>query len=116
MSFTSTDHHPARLGSEEGALDHHDREYCDAIKGACLRAIANTSYAVSDPSDQTIPADSINIALIDVMGTIAGMVEETLPKDMHAWAEGVAHQFAASFHATRSSLTADELALLRGRQ
>ena len=41
------------------------------------------------------------------------MVEESLPRDMQEWAEGLAAQFEASFHTTRASLTTQELNLLQ---
>ena len=47
------------------------------------------------------------------MGTITAMVEESLPRDMQVWAEGLAAQFEASFHTTRASLTTQELNLLQ---
>jgi hypothetical protein len=97
-------------------FDQFDREYCHAVKSACLRAVANTSYAVSGEEDRTLPADEINAALIDIMGIVAAMVEESLPKDMRTWAEGVADKFAASFHAARASLTANDLELLGSRR
>ncbi len=76
-------------------FDQFDREYCHAVKSACLRAVSNTSYAVSGDEERTLPADEIDAALIDVMGIVAAMVEESLPKDMRTWAEGVADKFAA---------------------
>ena len=96
--------------------DQFDREYSHAVKSACLRAVANTSYAVTGDDDRTLPADEINAALIDIMGIVAAMVEESLPKDMRSWADGLADKFAASFHAARASLTANDLELLGSGQ
>jgi hypothetical protein len=93
-----------------------DREYCHAVKSACLQAIANTSFSNSaHPQDIIIPAAEISVALVDIMGTIRAMVEESLPSDLQTWAEGLATKFAASFHATRSSLTSEELDMLQCR-
>ena len=66
----------------------------------------------SNPRDM-LPAAEIKVALIDIMGTITAMVEELLPKDMQAWAEGLAAQFEARFHTSRASLTTQELNLLQ---
>ena len=94
-------------------VDQFDREYCHAVKSACLRAIANTSYA--DDLGPTIPANEINLALVEIMGAIAATVEESLPSDLKGWAEELADRFAESFQATRASLTADDLDVLHGR-
>jgi hypothetical protein len=93
-----------------------DREYCHAVKSACLGAIAATPFAESSQADRPIPADEIKIALIDIIGTIAAMMEPSLPSDLTAWAEAVAAQFAASFHAARSTFTAEDLEQLEGLQ
>jgi hypothetical protein len=93
-----------------------DREYCHDIKSACLQAIANTSLCERANPHGTIPAAEVYVALIDVMGTIRAMVEESLPRDLQGWAEGLATQFAASFHATRASLTTEDLDLLHSRE
>jgi hypothetical protein len=61
-------------------------------------------------------ADEIKVALIDIMGTISAMVEQSLPNDLKAWADEVAAQFAASFQAARSSMTAQDLQLLQPLQ
>jgi hypothetical protein len=93
-----------------------DREYCDAVKSACLQAIANTSFCDSaHPGETIIPATEISVALIDIMGSITAMVEDSLPRDLQGWAEGLAAKFAASFHATRASFTTEELDLLQSR-
>jgi hypothetical protein len=94
-----------------------DREYCDAVKSACLQAIANTSFCDSaHPGETIIPAtEQISVALIDIMGSITAMVEDSLPRDLQGWAEGLAAKFAASFHATRASFTTEELDLLQSR-
>jgi len=71
-------------------------------------------FAISAHPQQTIiPAAEISVALVDIMGTITAMVEESLPRDLQAWAEGLTAKFAASFHATRASLTIEEVDLLR---
>jgi hypothetical protein len=93
-------------------LHQFDRDYCHAVKSACLGAIAATPLAESSQADRPIPADEIKIALIDIIGTITAMVEPSLPSDLTAWSKAVAAQFAASFHAARSTLTAEELELL----
>jgi hypothetical protein len=93
-----------------------DREYCHAVKSACLEAIAATSFSQSGDQDRAIPADEIKVALIDIMGTISAMVEQSLPSDLKAWAEEVAAQFAASFHVARSSLSAEDLQSLQPSQ
>ena len=93
-----------------------DREYCYAVKSACLQAIANTSFCDSaHPGEIIIPAAEISVALIDIMGSITAMVEDSLPRDLQGWAEGLAAKFAASFHATRASFTTEELNLLQSR-
>jgi hypothetical protein len=93
-----------------------DQEYCHAVKSACLQAIANTSFSNSaHPHEIIIPAAEISVALVDIMGTITAMVEESLPNDLQAWAEGLAAKFAASFHATRSSFTTEEIDVLQSR-
>jgi hypothetical protein len=97
-------------------LDHlrqFDLEYCCAVKNACLGAIAGTSYAENRHEDRPIPAEEIKIALIDIIGTITAMAEQSLPNDMQRWADDVAAKFAASFHAARSLLTAEDLDLLQ---
>jgi hypothetical protein len=94
-------------------LDHlrqFDIQYCHAVKNACLGAIACTPYA---DEDRPIPAEEIKMALIDIMGTIAAMAEQSLPNDMQGWASDVAAKFAASFHANRSLLTPEDLDFLR---
>jgi hypothetical protein len=53
------------------------------------------------------------MALIDIMGTIAAMAEQSLPNDMQGRASDVAAKFAASFHANRSLLTPEDLDFLR---
>ena len=93
-------------------VDQFDGEYSHAVKSACLRAIANTSYAADLA---TIPANEINLALVEIMGAIAATVEGPLPSDLKGWAEQLTDRFAASFQATRASLTADDLDLLHGR-
>ena len=90
-----------------------DREYCHEVKSACLQAIANTSFCERANPRDMLPAAEIKVALIDIMGTITAMVEESLPRDMQKWAEGLAAQFEASFHTTRASLTTQELNLLQ---
>jgi hypothetical protein len=96
-------------------VDQHrfDRKYCHAVKSACLGAIAATSYPASQ-GGRVIPADEIKIALIDIIGTITAMAEKSLPTDLQRWAEEIAAQFIASFHAARSLLTAEDLDLLQG--
>ena len=47
------------------------------------------------------------------MGTIAAMVEQSLPEDLGGWAEKLTTQFPASFHAARAELTTEELGLYR---
>ena len=90
-----------------------DREYCHEVKSACLQAIANTSFGERANPHEMLPTAEIKVALIDILGTITAMAEESLPRDMQKWAEGLAAQVAASFHATRASLTTEELDLLR---
>ena len=82
-----------------------EREYCHEVKSACLQAIANTSFCERANPRDILPAAEIKVALIDIMGTITAMVEESLPRDMQEWAEGLAAQFEACFHTTRASLT-----------
>jgi hypothetical protein len=55
-----------------------DREYCHAVKSACLQAIANTSFCDSaHPGETIIPAAEISVALIDIMGSITAMVDDS---------------------------------------
>jgi hypothetical protein len=61
-----------------------------------------------------MPVLEIKTALIDIIGTITAMAEQSLPNDLQRWAEGIAAQFVASFHAARSSFTAEDLELLQG--
>ena len=76
---------------------------------------ASHCQSICDRADGggTIPAAEINVALIDIMGTITAMAEESLPRDLQGWAEGLAAKFAASFHATRAALTTEDLDLLQ---
>ena len=90
-----------------------DLQYCQEVKSACLQAIANTSFCERANPNETIPAAEINTALIDIMGTITAMREESLPRDLQGFAEGLAAKFAASFHATRAALTTEDLDLLQ---
>jgi hypothetical protein len=78
-------------------------------KALVWRAIANTSYRERPNPQEIIPAAEIHVALIDIMGAVTAMMEESLPKDLQRWAEGLAAQFAASFHAARASLSPEEL-------
>jgi hypothetical protein len=119
VSFTLIGNDPIGLGSQEATVnrsDQFDRAYCHAVKSACLGAIAATSFSRSEDEDKPIPADEIKVALIDIMGTISAMVEQSLPSDLKAWAEELAAQFAASFHAARSSLSAEDLQSLQPSQ
>jgi hypothetical protein len=60
-----------------------DREYCHAVRSAWLQAIANTSFCDSaHPHEAIIPAAEISVALIDIMGTVAAMVEESRPASL----------------------------------
>jgi hypothetical protein len=119
ISFTSPVHH-SRQGQWEGIwvdrIGQFDREYCQDVKSACLQAIANTSFRERANPHEMIPAAEVYVALIDIMGTIRAMVEESLPGDLQGWAEGLATQFAASFHATRASFTIADLDLLHSRE
>jgi hypothetical protein len=119
VSFTLIGNDPIGWATRRAAVnrfDQFDREYCHAVKSACLGAIAATSFSHSDDQDRPIPADEIKVALIDIMGTVSAMVEQSLPSDLKAWAEQVAAQFAASFHAARSSLSADDVQSLQSLQ
>ena len=80
---------------------------------ACLGAIAAISFSHSNNQDRPIPADEIKVALVDILGTISAMVEQSLPSDLKAWADEVAAQFAASFHAARSALSSEDLLSLQ---
>jgi hypothetical protein len=119
VSFTLIGNDPIGWATRRAAVnrfDQFDREYCHAVKSACLGAIAATSFSHSDDQDRPIPADEIKVALIDIMGTISAMVDQSLPSDLKPWAEKLAAQFAASFHAARLSLSADDFQSLQSLQ
>ena len=94
-------------------MNQFNREYCHEVKSACLQAIANTSICQRGNAHDVIPAGEIQVALIDIMGTIAAMVEQSLPEDLASWAEKLTTQFSASFHAARAEFTTEELGLLQ---
>ena len=94
-------------------MNQFNREYFPKVKSACLQAIGNTSICQRGNAHDVIPAGEIQVALIDIMGTIAAMVEQSLPEDLASWAEKLTTQFSASFHAARAEFTTEELGLLQ---
>ena len=91
-----------------------DREYCHEVKSVCLQAIANTSFGERAKPHETLHTAEIKSGLIDILGTITAMVEEFAAKGYgKKLGQGLAAQFAASFHATRASRPTEELDLLR---
>jgi hypothetical protein len=82
-------------------------------KALVWRAIANTSYRERPNPQEIIPAAEIHVALIDIMGAVTAMMEESLPKDLQRWAEGLAAQSPATWLPTTQATRLRHAATVR---